>query len=120
MQEINFALLYEMDVAYTIQIDLDEENDENKKTRFIREQEAKKAWEQRVREEELSYAKWAIESYYIEVKNYLMGLKDYDHKDQNRYFHTWQNETAENLLGSSSLGLSVAKTGQENKEPNVS
>jgi hypothetical protein len=49
-----------------------------------------------------------------------MGLKDYDHKDQNRYFHTWQNETAENLLGSSSLGLSVAKTGQENKEPNVS
>jgi hypothetical protein len=37
LQLIDFSRLYEMDVAYTIQVDLDEENDEAKKLRFLRE-----------------------------------------------------------------------------------
>lgn len=61
-----------MDAAYTIQKDLDEENDEAKKLRFLREQEAKAAYEKSVRDEELLKVKWAIDAYYQEVKDLLM------------------------------------------------
>lgn len=129
MQMIDYSRLYEMDVAYTIQVDLDEENDEAKKNRFIKEQEAKAAYEKRIRDDELGLIKWAIEAYYAEVKELLMA-SDEDLDKQDELFKKWHHKTADWLLstganlastklnGSLHIQGTLSKKDQENKEPN--
>jgi hypothetical protein len=104
---------------------LDDENDEAKKLRFIREQESKQAFEKRVRDNELGIIKESIDAYYTEVKELLM-TSDVELDKQDDKFKKWHHSTADWLLTSkqtaskldSSLHDSLKKTGQENKEPN--
>ena len=89
-----FGKCFEMDVAYTLQKDLEEENNKNKESQTQQEMMMKEERGKRVREYEEKIIREAVETYYEDRKNYYISLlhsakyRDYKADDRLKLWYT--------------------------------
>ena len=92
-----------MDVAYTIQKDLEEEMDQTKQQQLKVEQRMKDEIKRQFNDKEESLIKWMIEAYYTEVITLMNHVKEYKPEKEDEMFKRWHHLTAEKQLKAQGL-----------------
>ena len=78
-----FSKLYELDVAFTIKKDLEEEEIKYRAQMMKKEQDEKIKYEQRVRDAELSEINMMLQLYFDDMKDYLIRQMESKYEKEN-------------------------------------
>lgn len=89
-----FSKLYEMDVAYTLQKDLEHEADELKKKQLFEESKAKEEHLRAITEQEEGCIKQMIDFYYVELAHYFTHTDGYKPENEAHLLRIWHHNAA--------------------------